>query len=234
MTAIPGFVRSQTVAIAPHLVPEIELYLAGESHRIFEATRLFQEHHAEAAAYPPYWAFAWPGGQAMARHVLDTPGLVRGLRIADIGAGSGIAAIAAVKAGASHVQAIDVDPLAATAIALNAELNGVAAAIAPSTEDCLAALPTVDLILISDLVYEPELAIRVGAFVERALAAGLPVVIGDRLSARRPARGFVEVARYEAPLTPPLLDDEAEQGRVWHCQPRRRETRSTGRASIKR
>jgi predicted nicotinamide N-methyase len=229
---LAGFVRRETAPAAPRLVPTIELRLARESHKIFQETRRFQERHPEVAAFPPYWAFAWPGGQAMARHVLDTPRLVEGRSVADIGAGSGIAAIAAVHAGARRVLAVDVDPLAATAIALNAGINGVSDAIDISTEDCLAGLPAADVILISDLVYEPELAIRVGSLIERAIAAGIPVVIGDRLSARRPARGFVEVVRYDAPLTPPLCDEDAEQGRVWHCRPHRRETRRTGRATL--
>lgn len=227
-----AFVQSQSVRQSTRLVPEIGLYLARESHRIFEATRLFQERHPELCAYPPYWSFAWPGGQAMARYILDNPIVVSGLRVADVGAGSGIAAVAAAKAGAAHVLAVDVDPLAAAAIEINAEANGVSAVITSSTDDCLGIVPPVDVILISDLVYEPELAIRVGAFVERALAAGLPVIIGDRLSARRPARGFVEVARFDAPLAPPLCDEDAEQGRVWHCRPHRRETRRPTRAKV--
>jgi len=232
MAIFTGFVRSQTDVAAAHLVPEVRLRLAREPHRVFEATRHFQEGHREAQTFPPYWAFAWPGGQAMARHVLDTPELVRGLRIADVGAGSGIAAIAAAQAGAARVQAIDIDPLAVAAIALNAALNGVAGNVAPSMVDCLADLPDADLVLISDLVYEPELAVRVGAFIERAVAAGLAVIIGDRLSARRPARGFVEAARYDAPLAPPLHDEDAERGRVWHHRPHRRETPRPGRAKL--
>jgi predicted nicotinamide N-methyase len=234
--SLAAFVRAQSRAQTTRLVPEVSLNLARAPHEVFQSTRDFQARHPDVAVYPPYWAFAWPGGQAMARHVLDAPELVLGLRVADVGAGSGIAAIAAAKAGAAHVLAVDVDPLAATAIAINASANEVAATIETKTEDCLARLPAVDLILISDLVYEPELAVRVGGFVERALAAGVPVVIGDRLSARRPARGFVEVARFDAPLTPPLHDEDAEQGRVWQCRPqrRRRETRRIGRANIER
>ncbi|MGD9802285.1 MAG: methyltransferase [Hyphomicrobiaceae bacterium] len=225
MTAfVTSFVQSQSAMRRAALVPEIDLHLAHDPHLIFREVRDFNESHPELPVYPPYWAFAWPGGQAMARHILDTPTLIEGLRIADIGAGSGIASIAAIKAGAAHVFAVDVDPLAAAAIALNAEANGVAAAIDISTEDCLGEIPSVDMILISDLVYEPELAVRVGAFLERVLAAGLPVIIGDRLTARCPARGFVEVARYDAPLTPALDDDDAELGRIWHCRPRRRGT----------
>jgi predicted nicotinamide N-methyase len=229
---LAAFVRSESRATAARLVPEIKLHLARASHKIFQSTRHFQASHPEAAAFPPYWAFAWPGGQAMARYILDNPQLARGLRVADVGAGSGIASIAAAMAGAAHILAVDVDPLAAAAVAINAEENGVATVIETTTEDCLAEQPQADLIVISDLVYEPELAVRVGGFVERALAAGVPVIIGDRLSARRPARGFVEVARYDAPLTPPLDDEDAEQGRVWQARPRRRETRRAGHVNI--
>jgi predicted nicotinamide N-methyase len=229
---LAAFVRSESSVTAARLVPEIKLHLARASHKIFQSTRNFQASHPEAAAFPPYWAFAWPGGQAMARHILDNPDLVRGLRVADVGAGSGIASIAAAMAGAAHILAVDVDPLAEAAIAINVEENGVSAVIGTTTEDCLADEPQADLIVISDLVYEPELAVRVGGFVERALAAGVPVMIGDRLSARRPARGFIEVARYDAPLTPPLCDEDAEQGRVWQARPRHRETRRARRVSI--
>jgi predicted nicotinamide N-methyase len=233
MTAfVTSFVQSQSALQRAALVPEIDLHLAHDAHMVFQAVRNFNESHPELPVYPPYWAFAWPGGQAMARHILDAPALVKGLRIADIGAGSGIASIAAMKAGAAHVFAVDVDPLAAAAIAINAEANGVAAAIDISTEDCLGELPAVDIVLISDLVYEPELAVRVGAFLERVLAAGLPVIVGDRLTARCPARGFVEVARYDAPLTPALDDDDAELGRIWYCRPRRDETRRAPRTKV--
>lgn len=226
------FILTETEVTSTHLVPEIPLRLAHDPRGIFEAARTFQAHNPQAGDYPPYWAFAWPGGQAMARHILDAPALVRGQRIADIGAGSGIASIAAARSGAAHVLAVDVDPLAAEAISLNATLNDVAAIIEPSISDCLGDLLEVDLILISDLVYEPELAVRVGAFIERAIAAGLPVLIGDRLSARRPARGFTETARYSAPLTPPLNDEETEMGRVWLQETRARKTRGSRRANI--
>jgi predicted nicotinamide N-methyase len=234
ITPLAAFVRAECSAEATRLVPEIKLHLAHTPHKVFQSTRAFQAEHPDVDAFPPYWAFAWPGGQAMARHILDSSEIVRGLRVADVGAGSGIASIAAVMAGAAHVLAVDVDPLAASAIAINADANDVAATIETTTEDCLAGLPPVDLILISDLVYEPELAVRVGGFVERALAAGVPVVMGDRLSARRPAHGFVEVARYDAPLTPPLCEEDAEQGRIWQRLPQRqrRETRRAARGTI--
>jgi len=234
MNTINDFVRAQTIEIVTGLVPEIHLHLARDSHRIFEATRRLQQDCTEAASYPPYWAFAWPGGQAMARHILDTPTLARGQRIADIGSGSGIAAIAAARAGATRVMAVDVDPLAVAAIALNSKRNGVDGTVEISGEDCLADLLPVDLVLISDLVYEPELAVRVGAFVERCLASGIPVIVGDRMSARCPARGFTEITRYEAPLTPALCDEDTEHGRIWYARASRRETRRADRAKLPR
>ncbi|MGE0765066.1 MAG: methyltransferase [Hyphomicrobiaceae bacterium] len=231
---LAAFAISLTCEQNAALVPEIRLRLADDAQAVFTAARRFEEQHPGLSVYPPYWAFAWPGGQAMARYILDNPEIVRGLRVADIGAGSGIAAIAAAKAGATSVLAVDIDPVAAAVIAMNAATNDLGSLITPSTVDCLATVPTVDVILISDLVYEPELAIRVVGFIERAVATGLPVIVGDRLSARRPARGFEEVVRYDAPLTPALHDEDAKVGRVWRSSLARREPRASGRAMVDR
>ncbi|MEZ5816371.1 MAG: 50S ribosomal protein L11 methyltransferase [Hyphomicrobiaceae bacterium] len=213
------FIRANTELGRATLVPEIALHLARHAQQIFQTAEEFERPLEQR--FRPYWAFAWPGGQATARYLIDNPSLVEGRRVADIGAGSGIAAIAAAQSGARSVLAVDVDPVSASAISLNAARNGVASAIVVSTDDCLAGTLDVDLVLLSDLVYEPELALRVGAFLDRAARADVPVIVGDRLSARRPARGFVEVARYAAPLTPALHDGDAEQGRIWQRCPHR-------------
>src|SRR5690349_24471101 len=119
------FIRANTAAAAAPLVPEIRLHLAGEITPLWQAT---EASLARDQLPPPYWAFAWAGGQALARHILDHPGLVRGRSVLDFGAGSGVVAIAAAMAGA-QVTAAEIDPFAAAAIALNAGLNKVEIAI---------------------------------------------------------------------------------------------------------
>ena len=214
-----AFISANTVVSRSPLVPEIALHVARSSHEIFQAAEA--PAHASHEHFPPYWAFAWPGGQAMARYLLDNPSIVAGKSVIDIGAGSGIAAIAAAMSGASRVTAVDVDPTAAIAISLNASQNGCEDRIHISTRDVLGDVPDADLVLMSDLVYEPELKLRVGAFLDSMELIGLPVIIGDRATARQPAPGLIELARWCAPLYPPLVDDHFEEGRVWQLATRR-------------
>lgn len=203
-------VRGQTLLTTTKLVPEIRLHLARDPTGIFAAVDAIER---TGDRYPPYWAFAWPGGQAMARLLLDRPELVAGKRVLDLGTGSGIAAIAASKGHAAHVLAVDVDPLAAVAVVLNATANGVG--LATLTGDVLGDLPPTDVLLIGDLVYEPELQTRVAAALEAARRRGLDVLIADRTSARRPPMALEPVAEYDAPLTPPLPAHAFERARIW-------------------
>ena len=205
MTGPATFIRANTELIAPPLVPEIALNLARGSRDIFRVADAFER---PGERWPPYWAFAWPGGQALARYILDHRHLVVGRRIADIGAGSGLAAIAALRAGALSAIAIDPDPLACTAARLNAEGNGVALEV--QLDDPLGRPPEVDMILIGDLVYEPELETRVTGFLEAAQRQGTMVLFGDRTTARRPRLDLVLMGEYRAPLTPALEDGHIE------------------------
>jgi predicted nicotinamide N-methyase len=214
------FVRSHTTLATAPLVPEVPLHLASDSQRIFQ--RAAEAQGATGSPFQPYWAFAWPGGQAIARYLIDHPSLVAGKRVIDIGSGSGIGAIAAVEAGARSVLAVDIDPLAETAIRLNGILNDCSAVLSTSTEDVLGDEPDADVVLISDLVYEPELATRVGRFLDGLVATGHVVLLGDRATARQPASGLEEIARYHAPLAPALIDDSLEEGRVWRFRARAR------------
>lgn len=197
------------------LVPEIALQLASDATGIFS---IIEQWERDGARLPPYWAFAWPGGQAVARHLLDHRAEVAGRRIIDIGAGSGIAAIAAALAGARHVIAADIDPLAAAACRLNAASNGVA--LETTTADVLGAPPEADLIVIGDLVYEPEIATRVAACLEAAARTGIAVLVADRTSARRPSLAMTLVATYDAPLTPALPAHPSERARLWRLDER--------------
>jgi len=160
-------------------VPEIALRLAVETPPLWEKIETELDIRS---GFPPYWAFAWAGGIALARHVLDHPDLVAGRRVLDFAAGSALVGIAAAKAGAARVVANDIDPLAAVAISFNADLNGVA--LAASVDDLLPVdagfdPTTFDVVLVADVFYAPELAARAIAFLARCRAAGCTVVIGD-------------------------------------------------------
>ncbi|WP_323990596.1 MULTISPECIES: 50S ribosomal protein L11 methyltransferase [Nguyenibacter] len=146
---IRGFIADQTHMIRAPLVPEIALHLATEITPIWQATEAWL---AQQGVEPPFWAFAWPGGQLLARYLLDNPDLVKGRRVLDFAAGCGIAAIACALAGAAFVEAAEIDPLAAAAIALNAETNGVALTV--TNADLTGCIPRWDLILCGDVCYE--------------------------------------------------------------------------------
>jgi predicted nicotinamide N-methyase len=204
------FIERETVIGATLLVPEIDLHLARDARDIFvTAEALFDSGRGSQ----PYWAFAWPGGQGLARFILDNPSLVAGKRVLDLGAGSGLGAIAALKAGATSVLCSDIDPMAVAACHLNAAVNGVP--IQVTSADLLGQKPDADVILIGDLVYEPDLQMRVGLLLDAARAVGIPVLYGDRTTARRPRQGFQMLIEYEAALTPALVDDFVERARVW-------------------
>lgn len=191
------------------------MHLATDARGIFQTLR----DSGIDTSWQPYWAFAWPGGQALARYVLDNPALVAGKTVMDIGAGSGVAAIAAAAAGASRVAAADPDPLAAAAIQINARENGVEIEIV--TDDMLGREPQADLILIADLVYELELEVRVTRFLEAARARNAQVILADRTTARRPPLAVSLLGEYRAPLTPLLEESHFEHARVWRLEPAR-------------
>jgi predicted nicotinamide N-methyase len=207
---LEGFIAAETVLGTAALVPEVSLHLARESRAVFVAA---DELMDGGLGSRPYWAFAWPGGQGLARYILDHPALVAGKRVLDVGAGSGLGAIAAMRAGARQAVAADIDPLAIAAIVANARANEVPVAV--TAHDLLGEAPEADVVLIGDLVYEPDLQLRVGAFIEEAQRSGIAVFYGDRTSARRPRLAFEQLAEYEAPLTPALVDDFVERARVW-------------------
>ena len=213
---IEAFIRDSTVLTPVRLVPEVRLHLARDSQRIFQRA---EEVERPGERFPAFWAFAWPGGQALARYLIDTPAIVRGRRVVDIGAGSGIAAIAALQAGARAALAADVDPLAELAIQRNAAANGVV--VATTTRDILGEPIDADLVVIADLVYEPALATRVAAFLEAAADAGTDVLLADRTNARRPPLSFSLIAEYDAPLTPDMHDLNLERARLWRLDQRR-------------
>ncbi len=207
------FILENTKAIAPPLVPEITLRLAEESLPIWQKT---EDELGEMNVPPPYWAFAWAGGQAMSRYLLDHREVCSDRTVVDLGAGSGISAIAAAKAGAARVLAADIDRLALAACALNAGINGVT--IETTDADLLAsAAPMEALVIVGDLFYERELAERVLRYIDDAKDRGCAVYIGDPRRSYFPEGRFTPFAEYQVPVTRELEDFEIKRTTVWRA-----------------
>src|SRR5688500_6636600 len=195
-----AFILEHTTAAPTPLVPEIVLRSGGLSMPLWEAAALADPR---PAVPPPYWAWAWAGGQALARYVLDHPDLVRDRRVADIGCGGGIVAIAAARAGATAVSAIDLEVFAIEACRLNAAANGVLLEVVEA--DPIGTDGGWDVVLVGDLWYEPDLAARMAPWLHALAARGAVVLTGDPGRAHLPV-GLEELARYEVP-TPEDLED---------------------------
>lgn len=209
--AVRRFIIANTRLIAPPLIPELRLHLAEESLAIWGKT---EEDLGEMNVAPPYWAFAWAGGQALARTLLDSPDLVRGKSVLDLGCGAGLAGIAALKSGARSVLAADIDRIALVATALNAADNDVA--LETTADDLLSGLPSdFDVLLVGDLFYERQLAERVLALIEPAAARGSVVLIGDPQRNYFPKGRFTQIATYKVPVTRDLEDAEIKNSAVW-------------------
>jgi len=206
-----AFIRANTDPIAPPLVPEMRLHLATETLPIW---RLTEEELAAEGLPPPFWAFAWAGGQALARYLLDNPELVAGRRVLDFAAGSGIVGIAAAKAGAAHVRASEIDAFAVAAVAVNAALNGVA--IAAAEEDIVGRTDLAcDLVLAGDVCYEKLAAERIIAWLRGLAAAGATVLMGDPKRSYFPGGGLERLAEYRVPVSRELEDMAIRRTAVW-------------------
>ena len=205
------FVGRNTEIAAPPLVPGIRLHLATEVTPIWQAT---EDSLARGAVPPPFWAFAWAGGQALARYLLDRPETVAGRAVLDFGSGSGLVAIAAAKAGAAHVTATEIDPFAAAAITANAALNKVEIAVltAGLLEAEEADWPVVTA---GDICYEQPMAKRAMEWLRRLTGRGSRVLLGDPGRAYLPTSGLRELARYQVPTSRELEDRESREGIVW-------------------
>ena len=209
------FVRRNTAVTTPALVPEIHLHLATEITPIWQAT---EETLARSGLPPPFWAFAWAGGQALARYLLDHPAEVAGRSVLDFGAGSGLVAIAAAKAGGALVLAAEIDDFAAAAIAANAQLNG--AAIDVTTEDLLDTVdPRWEIVTAGDVCYERPMADRVTGWLRKLVARGTLVLLGDPGRAYLPDKGLTERARYLVPTSRELEDRDCRETIVWQLLP---------------
>ncbi len=206
-----AFIRRQTKVARPSLVPELKLHLATEISPIWRAT---QTELDDMGLPPPYWAFCWPGGQAVTRYIIDTPQTVRGKRVLDFAAGSGISGIAAARAGAAKVIAAEIDGFAAEAIAMNAALNKVKVEV--ETEDLVGRMDLgLDLVLAGDVCYERPMAERVFAWFEALAKQGVAILMGDPGRAYLPRKGLEEVARYQVPTSTELEDKDMRLTIVW-------------------
>jgi predicted nicotinamide N-methyase len=208
---IRTFITANTSRLAPPLVPEIELYLAEESIPIWQKT---EEELGEMNVPPPFWAFAWAGGQALARYLLDNAESVSGKRVLDLGCGSGLTAIAAMRSGAVSVLAADIDGYALEATRLNAEANCVE--VETTQSDLLGTPPgDFEVILVGDLFYERQLADRVLAYIEAATNKGAIALIGDPQRNYFPRDRFQRLADYQVRVTRELEDAEIKRTAVW-------------------
>ena len=204
------FIRANTALQAPPHVPEIRLHLADEAHDLWHRT---EEELAEIGLPPPFWAFAWAGGQGLARYVLDNPDTVRGSQVLDFATGSGLVAIAAAKAGAAQVLAADIDPFCASAVRLNAAANGVA--IAFDGHDFVGENNGFDVLLAGDVFYDREFAERLVPWFTSLSEIGVTVLVGDPGRSYLPREKLTKLAEYQVPVTRILEDAEVKRTTVW-------------------
>ena len=220
-TAAPtaAFIRANTTLGTPPLLPEIRIYLARDAIELWERTeqQAAEPDAAKPELPPPFWAFPWADGQALARYLLDHPGQAGGRTVLDFAAGSGLVAIAAARAGAAAVRAAETDPLAIAAIALNARVNRVEvdAALADLLDG---PAPEVDLLLAGDVFYERAFATRLLPWLARARAARVEVLVGDPGRTYLPKDRCIEVAAYEVPVPRALEDADVKHTTVWQLR----------------
>jgi predicted nicotinamide N-methyase len=201
-----AFVRAHTrLSHAPH-VPEIQLYLADDAFDLWERT---EAETGQTGMAPPFWAFAWAGGQALARYILDNPAIVAGKHVLDLASGCGIVAVAAAMAGASTVVANEIDQFAIDAIELNARVNDV------TVETVLGDLVDgdadgADVLLAGDIFYDKAMAVRMMPFIGRLRQRGATVLVGDPGRAHLPRERFTELVRYDVPVPKALEDAEVK------------------------
>jgi predicted nicotinamide N-methyase len=204
------FIRANTVLMRPPHVPEVLLHLADEAHDLWHRT---EEELSEIGLPPPFWAFAWAGGQGLARYVLDRPEIVAGKRVLDFASGSGLVAIAAMKAGAARLVGADIDPFCEAAIRLNAEANVVEVDFVGA--DQVGRDDGWDVVLAGDVFYEKSFADRLVPWFEALRARGADVLVGDPGRSYLPGKRLEKLATYEVPVTRALEDAEVKRTTVW-------------------
>ncbi len=206
-----SFILDNTRLPAPPLVPEVRLHLAQESLPIWQKS---EEELGRMNVPPPFWAFAWAGGQPLARYILDHADIVRNKSVLDLASGSGLVAIAAAQAGATRILAADIDSFSTSAIAMNAAVNNVTIEIA--SDDMLEQPPPeTAVILVGDLFYERDLASRVLVWLREAVRQGTQVFIGDPGRSYLPRSELRRLVGYNVPVTRDLEDTEIKHTAVW-------------------
>jgi predicted nicotinamide N-methyase len=208
-----AFIRANTLQGTASLVPEIVLHLATEITPIWQATENWLHEHS---LQPPYWAFAWPGGQALARHVLDKPDVIAGKRVLDFAAGCGIAGIACARGGAAAVEAAEIDDIARAAIRLNATANGVAITVAAG--DVVGAACRWDVILCGDVCYEAPMTAHILPWL-RIMACEAEVWIADPGRSYLPTAGLAPIGSYIVPTSLELEDRTERQVVLYRIMP---------------
>jgi predicted nicotinamide N-methyase len=206
------FIIANTLLLPVPLVPEIVLHVAAEAVPLWTKT---EDELNEVGLPPPFWAFAWAGGQALARYILDHPDHVAGKTVIDLASGSGLVAIAAMKAGAARVIAYDIDAFARTSIALNARANKVMIEVGGDDLLAGAAAPAADTILAGDIFYERDTAERAFAFLGAKTSQGAIVLIGDPGRSYLPKNRLRMIAEYQVPVTRDLEDADIKNTAVW-------------------
>jgi len=209
-SARANFILDNTRLLQPPHCPEITLHLADEAVALWQ---LSADELDQQGLPLPFWAFAWAGGQALARYLLDHSETVRGKRVFDIASGSGMVAIAAKLSGADHVTAVDIDPYATAAIDLNAAANRVA--LATYQGDLIGQELETDVLLVGDLFYEREIAEPLFAWLKQCKEAGILVLIGDPGRTYLPKAGLKELACYQIEVSRELEDQDVKVTRVW-------------------
>jgi len=207
-----SFIRATTELRRVPLVPEIELYSADQAVPLWHKT---EQHLARDNLPPPFWAFAWAGGQALARYVLDHPAVVSGRSVLDLASGSGLVAIAAKKAGAARVTAADIDPFALAAIALNADRNDIALEL---MADDLLTQPQGrrwETVLAGDIFYERDTAAAAFTFLKARAAKGATVLIGDPGRSYLPKNNLLQLTTYDVPVLRDIEDRDVKPTAVW-------------------
>jgi len=212
-------IRAGTELRSPSFVPEIKLHLAHDMLALWQQTEiaLYARAVASGDTPPPYWAFAWPGGQALARYILDRRGEFAGKCLLDFGAGSGLVAIAAALAGAEPVIAAEIDAGARSAIETNATANGVFVELIE--HDIIGGTGRWQIICAGDMCYERPLAERLIAWLRRLAAEGSEVLIGDPGRSYFPASGVVRLATYSIPTSRELEDRDIRETSVYRLLP---------------
>jgi len=205
-----SFIRANTSLMTPPHVPEIRLHLASEAHELWLKT---EEELEDIGLPPPFWAFAWAGGQGLARYILDHPAMVADRTVLDFASGSGLVAIAAKRAGASHVLAVDIDPWAGTGVRLNAAENGVD--IDFTSDDIIGRPVDADVVLAGDVFYDHDFAASLVPWLWQLAADGKLVLVGDPGRTYLPKNRLEARATYQVPVTRALEDSDIKKTTVW-------------------